>query len=39
VDGWELLSAGGRGVVEGLGGGSELGGEDLGALFGIELGE
>jgi hypothetical protein len=26
-------------VVEGLGGGSELGGEDLGALFGIELGE
>jgi hypothetical protein len=25
--------------VEGLGGGSELGGEDLGALFGIELGE
>jgi hypothetical protein len=34
-----LLSAGGRGVVEGLGRESELGGEDLGALFGIELGE
>ena len=39
VDGGELLSAGGRGVMEGLGGGDELGGEDLGALFGIELGE
>jgi hypothetical protein len=33
------LSAGGRGVVEGLGGGDDLAGEDLGALFGIELGE
>lgn len=38
VNAEELLSAGAKGVVKGLGGGSELEGEDLGALFGIELG-
>lgn len=39
VDGAELLAAGGRDVAEELGGGGELAEEDLGALFGIELGE